>query len=247
MRFSTGGVDNYAPCSANSLSFCKQNGRDFRAWYQFGGHTPVTNWEDGDVWGSDFRDGASNDGELSGGSELPDIYYYSGHGTCQSAPTATDPDFISVCGNAGAPNRTNIGSTTRWGNNASSLNFAFLDASCPMDLVSIGANWFNVFLGLHIAIGHSGTKTQDTLDSADRASQFAALTAGLPWPFPTLSIGDAWMQAGIIDIESGCCAVAIANGRDIPEADRRVDFERVNSGWSDPVGNWFVWKWVCIS
>ena len=43
MRFSTGGVDNYAPCSANSLSFCKQNGRDFRAWYQFGGHTPVTN------------------------------------------------------------------------------------------------------------------------------------------------------------------------------------------------------------
>lgn len=247
MRFSTGGVDDYDPCGWSSLNNCRQNGRDFRAWYVAGGHTAVSNWENADVWGSDFRDGANADGEPQGGTEIPEIYFYSGHGICQNAPTATDPDFIGVCSTNGTPNVTDIGQQTRWGNNASTLNFAFLDASCPMDLISLGSTWFNVFWGLHVAVGHSGTTTQDTLDSVDRASQFAALTAGLPWPFPTLSIGDAWMQTGTIDIQSGCCAVAIANGRDTAEADQRVDFERVNSGWGDPSGDWFVWKWMCVS
>ena len=84
------------------------------------------------------------------GQNLPDIYFYTGHGICQNPPAATDPGFVVVCGNFGSPNVVNIGSKSRWGNAPGKLKFLFLDASCPMDLVSLASNWFPVFGGLHI-------------------------------------------------------------------------------------------------
>src|SRR5262249_60426738 len=105
-------------------------------------------------------------------------------------------DLIVVCGSFGTPNFVTIGAECRWGNGAGTLQFAFIDASCPMDLVSIQNSWFPVFRGLHMAVGHSGTSTSDTLDSVDRGSQFAAYTARgllslLFWATP--SRGDVWL------------------------------------------------------
>jgi hypothetical protein len=251
VRYSTGAVKSYATagCGGSDLPLTIPEAASFRFFYDSSGHTLFSRWEDGDVWGSDFRDAGSGDLEPNGGSDIPDIYFFTGHGRCQNPPTATTPDFIVVCGNFGTPNAVTVGTECRWGNGDGNLRFAFIDASCPMDLVSIQNSWFPVFRGLHMAVGHSGTSTSDTLDSVDRGSQFAAYTAGVPFPlsifWPTLSVGDAWMTAGIIDIQSGCCAVALAAGRDRADAIDRRENERVTDNRPDPVPNWFAWKWVC--
>jgi Family of unknown function (DUF6345) len=248
MRFSTGAVRDYIPngCGGPDLPLTIPEGRAFAAWYLFAGHTAVTRWENGDVWGSDFRDDGG-DVNPSGGSELPNVYFYTGHGSCQNPPTATSPDFIIVCGNFGKPNRVNIGRQSRWGNPPGSLDFLLLDASCPMDLVSLANNWFPVFEGLHMATGHSGTVNADTLDSSDRGSQFAVRTVGLPppfsWLFPQQSVGDAWMDTGTIDIQSGCSAVALAVGATREDAIDRRENERITDGRPDPTANWGAWKW----
>ena len=247
MRYSTGAVRDYIPngCSGPDLPLTIPEAKAFQTWYALAGHAAVTTWENGDVWGSDFRDGGDND--ASGGSELPDIYFYTGHGSCQNPPAATSPDFIFVCGNFGTPNLVNIGTQSRWGNAPGNLKFLFLDASCPMDLVSLANNWFPVFQGLHLAVGHSGTSVADTLDSSDRGSQFAVRTCGLPaplsWLFPQRSVGDAWMDAGTIDIQSGCSAVALAVGATEADAIDRRENERVTDGRPGPAANWAAWKW----
>lgn len=244
-RYSTGAVDKYTSsgCPGSDLQFNKPQADNFAAWYNLGGFSAFSRWADGDVWGSDFRDGAGNDLEPNGGSDIPQVYFYSGHGTCQNPPGATDPDFISVCGNFGTPNRTDIGASSRWGNQ--NLKFMFVDASCPMDLASLTNNWFPPFVGLHMAIGHSGTSTQDTLDSATRGAQFAAYTAGIGGLIPELSVGDAWMLTGTIDIQDGCCAVATAAGETEADAVNRRHNEKVKSGFSDPTANWLAWMWIC--
>jgi hypothetical protein len=123
----------------------------------------------------------------------------------------------------------------------------FVDASCPMDLVSLANNWFPVLCGLPMATGHSGASTADALDSDARGSQLAAGTAGLPspfsWLFPQQSVGDAWMDAGTIDIQSGCSAVALAVGATEAEAIDRRENERVTDNRSNPTVNWAAWKW----
>lgn len=247
MRFSTGGVATYVPkCGGPDLPFCITSTRGFAAFYFLAGHSAVTRWENGDVWGADFRDDGG-DIDPSGGSDLPDVYFYNGHGICQNPPSASDPDFITVCGNFGTPNTVNIGNKSRWGNSPGKLKFLFVDASCPMDLVSLANNWFPVFSGLHMAVGHSGTASADTLNSPDRGPQFGARTAGLPgilsWLFPQESVGDAWMDTGTIDIQSGCSAVALAAGRNRDDAIDRRENERITDGRSNPVPNWFAWKW----
>ena len=248
MRFSTGAVRDYVPngCGGPDLPATIPEARAFAAWYSFAGHAAVTRWENGDVWGADFRDDGG-DVDASGGSDLPDIYFYAGHGSCQNPPAATSPDFIIVCGNFGKPDSVNIGGHSSWGNNPGNLQFLFLDASCPMDLVSITNNWFGPFNGLHMATGHSGTVNADTLDSSNRGSQFAMRTAGLPWPlswlFPQQSVGDAWMNTGTIDIQSGCSAVAVAAGATREEAIDRRENERITDNRPRPVANWLAWKW----
>jgi len=251
VRYSTGAVKTYVAggCGGPDLPLTIPEAANFRYFYNLAGHSVFSRWEDGDVWGSDFRDAGAGDLEASGGSDVPQIYLFAGHGSCQNPPAATSPDFIVVCGNFGKPNFVTIGTECRWGNGAGNLQFVFIDASCPMDLVSIRNSWFPVFRGLHMAVGHSGTSTSDTLDSADRGAQFAAYTAGLPFPlslfWPTLSVGDAWMTTGTIDIQSGCCAVALAAGVDRADAIDRRENERITDGRPDPTPNWFAWKWVC--
>ena len=213
-------------------------------WYNLGGFQLVSSWNNGDVWGSDFRDTANGDIEPQGGSDLPDIYLYAGHGICQNPPNANSPDFIATCGNFGTPNNTIVGNSSRWGNGSGNLRFAFIDASCPMDLVSLSNQWFPAFQGLHMAVGHSGTSNQDALDSTVRGNLLGAYTSGV-WFLPHLSVGDAWMNVGINDVQNGCCAVAIVLLATI-EMTRlaRRENEKVKDNLSDPTPNWFAWRWI---
>jgi len=250
LRYSTGGVRDYIPngCSGPDLPATISEVNNFQAWYNFGGFQSFSQWQNTDVWGSDFRDGANSDMEGGGGSDMADVYLFAGHGSCQNPPNANSPDFVIVCSPNGQPNASTIGTSSRWGNSGGRLKFAFIDASCPMDLVSIANQWFPVFQGLHLAVGHSGTSTSDALDSDVRGSQLASRTAGVPIIFwPEQSVGDAWMNVGIEDIQSGCCAVAIAAGETEADAVNRRENERVKSGWGNPTPNWFAWRWTCLN
>jgi hypothetical protein len=255
-RYSTGAVTNYPknPCGGPSLPAAVPEGEAFRAWYGLAGLINVSRWDNNDVWGSDFRDGPGADLEPQGGSDLPDVYLFAGHGICQDpVPNATDGDFIFVCSTNGQPNNTNIGNSSRWGNGSGRLKFAFIDASCPMDLVSLGANWFPPFQGLHVATGHSGNRTHDTLDSSSRGSLFGAYTVGYSINFilfkidifPELPATWAWMNTGLIDVQDEVCAVSIANDATAAAAENRRDNERVKSPMGRPSGNWYAWRWTC--
>lgn len=253
--YSTGAVSNYPanPCFGPNLPFSVGSAASFRSWYNLAGLPNVSRWENNDVWGSDFRDGPNADLEPQGGSDITDVYFYNGHGICQAAPTATDPDFIFVCSTNGQPNTTDIGASSRWGNGNGRLKFAFIDASCPMDLVSLGNNWFPPFQGLHVAVGHSGNTTHDTLNSQTRGGTFSAYTVGYTIDlgivkvpiFPELPATWAWMNAGLIDVQSQVCAVSIANDATQASAENRRDNERVKSPMGRPSGNWFAWRWIC--
>jgi hypothetical protein len=242
--FSTGAVASYSPCGVGpNLPATIPEANDFATWLSAAGLPSVSRWTDGNVWGSDFRDGTDLD--PGGGSDAPNIYFYTGHGICQNPPTATDGDFITVCGNFGKPDTTTIGTSTRWGNSGGHLQFGLLDASCPMDLISLSNQWFPVLDGVHVATGHSGTGTSDTLDSERRGNDFASLISGPFWFFPKQSVGDAWMNAGTEDIQSGCCAVVIAAGVDRNDAINRRDNEKITDGMSNPTPNWAAWRWSC--
>lgn len=247
LRYSTGCVRDYIPngCPGPDLPATIPEGADFRVWYNMGGFSLFSAWNNGDVWGSDFRDAGNGDLEPQGGSDMPEIYLYAGHGICQNPPNASSPDWIAVCGNFGTPNNTVIGDSSRWGDGPGNLRFAFIDASCPMDLVSIANQWFPVFQGLHMAVGHSGTSTQDALDSPVRGNALAAYTSDALWLIPHLSVGDAWMLVGTDDVQSGCCAVAIAAGINRDDAIDRRENEKVLDNRTDPTPNWFAWKWIC--
>jgi len=52
------------------------------------------------------------------------------------------------------------------------------------------------------------------------------------------------MDTGIIDVQNGCSAVAIAAGATEAEAVDRRENERITDNRSDPVSNWLAWKWV---
>jgi Family of unknown function (DUF6345) len=257
LRYSAGAVSNYpaATCGGPNLPLDVPEARDFQAWYNLAGFVNVTRWENGDVWGSDFRDstnGNNNDRDGSGGSDITQLYFFTGHGSCENPPVAGSGDFIITCGNFGKPDVTRIGTSSRWGNNGGQLRFLFLDASCPMDLPEIQSEWFAPFQGLHVATGNSGDVNHDTLDSETRGDQYAAHTVGgfsylgiRVILFPQMSIGNAWMATGLIDVQSQVCAVALAAGNDRNDAVNRRENELITSNWGNPTPNWFAWKWVC--
>jgi hypothetical protein len=116
-----------------------------------------------------------------------------------------------------------------------------------MDLVSLANSWFPTFNGLHMVVGHSGTGTADALDSDVRGAGLGVYTSGALAFFPHLSVGDAWMTVGIEDVQSGCCAVALAAGNNRDNAIDRRENEKVKDDRSDPTPNWFAWKWICRS
>jgi hypothetical protein len=244
MKFSTAGVSTYVAggCGGPDLPNSVPQARAFAQVFTFAGHQLVSHWEEANVWGSDFRDGPGKDLEPQGGSELAELYYFTGHGSCQNPPTATSPDFLIVCSTQGRPNTVTIGSEVRWGNNG--LQYAVIDASCPMDLVSIQNNWFPVFQGLHLALGHSGTTSADTLDTTNRGFAFAIHATGAYPFFPHLSVGDAWMTDGTTDIQSGCSAVALAAGTSREDAIWRRDQETIGvHSTFNFTPAWFAWKW----
>ena len=111
MRYSTGAVKTYVAggCGGPDLPLTIPEAANFRFFYDFAGHSVFSRWEDGNVWGSDFRDAGNGDLEPNGGSDVPQIYFFTGHGSCQDPPTATSPDFLEVCGNFGKPNFVTIG------------------------------------------------------------------------------------------------------------------------------------------
>jgi Family of unknown function (DUF6345) len=254
VRYSTGGVSNYpaATCGGPNLPLSVPEARDFQFWYNRAGMTNVTRWENGDVWGSDFRDSsgsANNDRDPSGGSDIAQAYFFTGHGICETAPVgATTGDFIVTCGNFGTPDVDRIKSVSRWGNNGGQLRFMLIDASCPMDLPSITSEWFAPFQGLHVATGHSGDVNHDTLDSESRGAQFAAYTVGAKiffFTIPQLTIKDAWMATGLIDVQSQVCAVVAAAGNTEQDAINHRDNEFVTSNFSNSGNTWLAWRWIC--
>jgi len=242
---STGAINNYGGSAKLSHDIAEAN--DFRAWYIFAGNSLFTSWTDGNVWGSDFRDkGSPNDMDASGGSDKAQVYYYTGHGTCPSSQTTTSAvDFLVTHGNFGTPDFTHIVTDSVWGNSGGRLQFMLIDASCPTELPEI-TQLFPIFGGLHMVTGNSGDVNHDRLDSEDRGNEFGVQTAGTPFIFfPQLPVGDAWMNTGLIDVQSQVCAVAAAAGDTRDDAINRRENERVTSGWSNPSNNWMAWKWVC--
>ena len=253
--YSTGAVNQYSSCGITpDLSNRIEAAKRFRDWYNLAGFPNITRWENDDVWNTDFTDGPGKDMDPSGGSDLPNIYLFAGHGHCQNPPTASDPDFLLTCSH-GTGAFTNIGTSSRWGNAGGKLQFAFIDASCPMDLISLSNNWWPPFQGLHIATGHSGRATNDTLDSDSRPAEFAVRTIGAQTTFlgivistiPKEPVTWAWMDSGLIDVEHQVCAVAIANDSTRDAAVSRRDNEFVSPAWGRPSGNWYAWRWVCKS
>ena len=256
VRYSTGAVGKYmASCGGSDLPLAVPESNRVQFWYDGAGFARVTTWEDGNVWGSDFRDGfRANDTDPSGGSDLPDVYVFAGHGNCQNPPQPGSGDYVIVCGNFGKPDVTRIGTSSRWGNSPGRLKFMLLDASCPMDLPEVPTEWFSPFRGLHVATGNSGSVDHDVYDSVDRGGEFAAYSTGAQFQalgiqlslLPTLSVGDAWMTTGLIDVQDGNCAVALAAGENRDDAINRRDNEFLTSNWPDPTPNWFAWRWICI-
>jgi hypothetical protein len=251
--YSTGAVDIYNTCGVSpDLPLTIPEAANARSWWDLAGFPRVSRWENADVWNTDFTDGAANDMEAQGGSDVANVYFFTGHGICQNPPGATSADFISTC-SGGVNGNTNIGVSSRWGNSGGHSRFMLLDASCPMDLVSIGNNWFPPFLGLHVATGHSGRTTNDTLDSSSRGGEFAARTVGARstflgieiWSIPKQPVTWAWMNTGLIDVQSQVCAVSVANDTTADTASNRRDNEFIDSPWAAPSGNWFAWRWVC--
>jgi len=64
---------------------------------------------------------------------------------------------------------------------------------------------------------------------------------------PKEPVAWAWMDAGLIDVQSQVCAVAIANDATEAAAVNRRDNEFVSPSFGKPSGNWFAWRWVCSS
>lgn len=244
MRFSTGCVDDYGNPRGN-LAHSVQAGATFRAYCWLAGFTQVSAWVNGDVWGEDFIQGT--DLAPDGGSDVPELYMYQGHGICTPGPRVGDEmDVIVLHPNGSHRGHVAFGKESRWGEGAGNLRFLILNASCPMGLATLAHSWFPCFRGLHMAVGHSGDSAHDTLDDRDRAGMFAAWAIPFASWFPNLSVGDAWMQTGLQGVMFGTSAVALAAGNDRNDAIDRRDHEKVTDNRPKPAPNWFAWKWVTL-
>jgi hypothetical protein len=209
-------------------------------------------WADTDVWPSDFSEDSFGGNDVTE-SDWPgsNLTFFSGHGSCQAKPTTNDPDYIITAkdGIGAGPNFVNIRSNLRLGEIPGSgayggngnLKTLLLDASCPMDLVSLVKQWGVVFQGLHVAMGHSGDEEHDTLDSYVRG-QNVGLLLGLMG----VTYRSAWMSAGLIDVQDKVCAVITAGGITEAEAILRRDHESPAIRMPDTgPANWVAWRSVC--
>ena len=114
-----------------------------------------------------------------------------------------------------------------------------------MDLASVTNQWWSVFQGLHVAMGHSGDVNHDNLDSAAKLPTVGLYLSPVPF-FGGNSYRTAWMSAGLIDVQPGVCAVVTGTGRTQAEAVSRRDFETPTLRIGDALpATWMAWRWVC--
>jgi hypothetical protein len=257
------------PKSANVRLTCDATD-GFWFWVNtFGEHNLRFYWPNTLVWPSDYREdsfsGGRDDVEVDWSSA--DLAVFSGHGSCQNPPIASSPDFLVTAKPGDPGNFVDINANMRLGEFPGSgvfgsngnLNTLIINASCPMDLVSLTNQWWDVFQGLHIAMGHSGDIKHDNLDSDLKLPTVGMYLSGvtffspLPDIFPEVPVRGvessyraAWMSAGLIDVQSQVCAVIIATGRTEAEAVNRRDFETLTNRIPDALPSaWIAWRWVC--
>jgi len=266
-NYSMGCVEKYSSASgfttADDVSLTCDAADGFSYWFNFNGnHSLRYYWKDTLVWPSDYIEdslGGSDSAEVDwpGGADLA---VFSGHGSCQNPPVASSPDYIVTARNGigRGPNFVDIGSTMRlgeypgsgvWGQNGN-LNTLMINASCPMDLVSLTTQWWSVFQGLHVAMGHSGDVSHDNLDSSSKlptvGMYLGPYVPFINWLGGNNSYRTAWMSAGLIDVQSGVCAVITATGRTEDEAVSRRDYETPTTAIGDAMPpSWIAWRYVC--
>jgi len=260
-NISMGCVEKYSDASgftsSDDVSLTCDAASGFYAWFNFGGqHALRFFWQNTLVWPSDYREdsfGGSDNIEVDWSSA--DLNVFSGHGSCQNPPMSSSPDFIVTAKNGigRGPNFVDIGASLRLGEFPGSgvfgsngnLNTFMINASCPMDLVSLTNQWWQVFQGLHLAMGHSGDVNHDNLDSDSKLPTVGLYLGPFPF-FGNNSYRTAWMSAGLIDVQSGVCAVITATGRTQAEAISRRDSETPTVRIGDAMPpTWIAWRWVC--
>jgi hypothetical protein len=262
LSFATEAVRTYSTCfpGATDPPHRLEAARAFAYVYSLAGFQQIFAWEEENVWGSDFRDETrvppnlvinSTDTTPWTGTDVPDVYFFSGHGSMENLddPNAPNGDFILTCSPATpGGNQVDIQHQCLWGNPPGQLKFMFLDSSFSMILDFVTRVWWPVFGGLHMAVGHSGTFHHDAYDSLNRTSDFATFTVGslVSSMIPQMSVSDAWMVAGIEEVQSGVCAVAVAVGATRDEAIDRRENEKVYQNLPDPSQpTWIAFKWSC--
>jgi hypothetical protein len=247
------------PTSANVGLTCDATD-GFWAWFNlFGTNALRFYWHDTLVWPSDYREDS-----FSGGRDVAevdwsvaDLAVFSGHGSCQNPPVATSPDFLVTAKPGDPGNFVDVNANLRLGEFPGSgvfgangnLDTFLINASCPMDLVSLTNQWWNVFQGLHLAMGHSGDSAHDNLDSNRKlptVGMYLTPFNTFITPFGGSSYRTAWMSAGLIDVQSQVCAVITGTGRTEAEAVTRRDFESPLGKIPDALpATWIAWRWVC--
>src|SRR5207244_1084551 len=106
LRYSTGCVAKYEThCNIHDIDLTIPEGAAFRFWYDRPGFQLFSAWENEDVWHTDFRDAGLGDLEYQGGSDIPDVYLFSGHGSCPQPRVTSWLDHIITCDKSG-DNRT---------------------------------------------------------------------------------------------------------------------------------------------
>jgi hypothetical protein len=259
-NYSMGCVEKYSdagfPTSANVSLTCDATD-GFSSWFNiFGGHSLRFYWHNTLVWPSDYTEDSFTGGSDNAESDWSsaDLAVFSGHGSCQNPPVASSPDFLVTAKPGSSANFVNINSSLRLGEfpgsgvfgNNGNLNALMINASCPMDLPSLTTQWWSVFQGLHIAMGHSGTSTQDNLDSNQKLPTVGLYLGGANPFIGAASYRTAWMAAGLIDVQSGVCAVITATGRTESEAVSRRDSETPTVRIGDAMPpTWIAWRWTC--
>jgi len=257
-NYSMACVEKYSdagfPTSADVTRTCDATD-GFQAWFTlFSSHSRRFYWHNTLVWPRDYTE----DSFAGGGDNIEadwssaDLNVFSGHGSCQNPPVATSPDFIVTAKPGATNNFVNIGTQMRFGEFPGSgvfgqngnLDTFMINASCPMDLPSLTTQWWNVFQGMHLAMGHSGDSGHDNLDSSTKLPTVGMMLS--PWGGSS-SYRTAWMSAGLIDVQSQVCAVITATGRTEAESVARRDFERPSF---KPVADsmpptWIAWRWAC--
>jgi hypothetical protein len=262
INFDMACVERYSDASgftsADDVSLTCDATDGFSVWFRlFSGHNLRFYWQNTLVWPRDYTEDSFGGGDqIESDRPGSDLTVFSGHGSCQNPPAATSPDFIITAkdGIGRAPNFVNIVQSLRLGEFPGSgvfgsngnLNVLMMNASCPMDLVSLTNQWWPVFQGLHLAMGHSGTTTMDNLDSDEKLPTVGLYLGGFPFGFGGSSYRTAWMAAGLIDVQNGVCAVITGTGRTEAEAVSRRDTETPTNRLPDALpATWIAWRWVC--